>query len=642
MIEPATPLPHLSENGLTVLKKRYLIKDDQGRVLERPEHLFRRVARYIAEADYQYGKTDEEVAQREESFYTLMASLDFLPNSPTLMNADRPLGQLSACFVLPIEDSLESIFETLKHAALIHQSGGGTGFSFSKLRPKDDVVRSTMGVSSGPVSFMQVFNAATEAIKQGGTRRGANMGILRVDHPDVEEFIHCKQDTRRITNFNISIAVTDDFMQAVEKDTMFDLRHPKSGNSVRQVRARELFRQIVNSAWQTGEPGLIFIDRINADNPTPSVGMMESTNPCGEVPLLPYEACNLGSINVANMLTSDAKPRLDWEKLAHTVAEVTHFLDNVITRNRYPIAKIKETVDGNRKIGIGVMGWADLLLSLEIPYDSEEAVTQAREVAAWVDYHSKRASIALAKTRGAFPNFKQSRFATGRWMTEKHGTHATQRVTTAMWAALDQEIQTFGLRNATTTCIAPTGTISIIAGASGGIEPLFGVIFKRNVMNRTEMMEVHPLFNQLARIHGFYSQALFETVAQRGSIQELAAIPESVRQVFKTAQDIKPDWHVKMQAAFQAFTDNGVSKTINFAESALPEHVEQTYWLAYRSGVKGITVYRNNSRQNQPMQNQPVSEKSAPHPLICPECGLPLQAAEGCHSCPSCAYSLCI
>jgi ribonucleoside-diphosphate reductase alpha chain len=629
----------LSDNGRRVLEKRYLIKDSHGAVLETPEHLFRRVARFIAEGDFQYGRGEKDVAALEERFYHLLASLAFLPNSPTLMNADRPLGQLSACFVLPIEDSLESIFETLKHAALIHQSGGGTGFSFSRIRPRDDVVRSSMGVSSGPVSFMEVYNAATEAIKQGGTRRGANMGILRVDHPDIEAFIHCKQDLTRITNFNISVAVTDAFMQAVEAHTDYALIHPVSGETVRRVSARGVFNQIVQSAWQTGEPGLIFIDRINADNPTPAQGQIESTNPCGEVPLLPYEACNLGSINLGQMLTREGK--LDWERLADTTACVTHFLDNVITQNRYPIPQIKAVVDGNRKIGMGVMGWADLLIALEIPYDSEEAVELARDVAAWMDWHAKKASVQLAKERGPFPNFAQSQFAQGTWMQEKHCQQPTGKVRAEDWQALDEEIRQHGLRNATTTCIAPTGTISIIAGASGGIEPLFSVIFERNVMDGTRMLEVHPRFEASALAHGFHQEALLKEIAHRGTLQPFTSeIPDGVRRVFKTAQDVDPVWHVRMQATFQEFCDNGVSKTINFEESAPPQAIEESYWLAYRLGVKGMTVYRNNSRLQQPMAL--ATEKPTEHSQLCPDCHTKLQPGEGCLKCPLCAYSLCL
>jgi ribonucleoside-diphosphate reductase alpha chain len=597
--------PDVPANGLTVLERRYLIRDEQGNPQETPADLFARVARFIAEGDLAYGKSEAEVSALAGRFYDLMARLEFLPNSPTLMNAGRPLGQLSACFVLPVEDSMESIFETLKHTALIHQSGGGTGFSFSRLRPKGDVVRSTMGVSSGPVSFMEVYNAATEAIKQGGTRRGANMGILSIDHPDIESFISAKDDLRKVTNFNISVTVTDEFMAAVAADDSFDLRHPNTGKVLKTLKARQLFEKIVDSAWRTGEPGLVFVDRVNQDNPTPSLGKIESTNPCGEVPLLAYEACNLGSINLGRML--DENNHLNWDKLAETVYLTTHFLDNVITQNRFPIPQIQAMVEGNRKIGLGVMGWADCLLALGIPYNSEEAVLLGREVAAWIDYHSKLASIELAKTRGSFPNFSESRYARGQWLIEKHGQHPTQRITYKSWEVLNLQIEQYGLRNATTTCIAPTGTISIIAGASGGIEPVFALVFTRNVMDNTRMLEVHPRFATWLKREGLHHAELLEKVAQRGGVGGLAEVREEVQKLFVTSFDISPEWHVRMQAAFQEFTDNGVSKTINFPESASREAIAETYHLAFELGVKGITVYRNNSRQDQPMSLESAS-----------------------------------
>ena len=600
--------PAIPPNGMTVLARRYLIRDEHERVLETPADLLRRVARFIAEGDLAYGKTPAEVDALAEQFYMLMAKLEFLPNSPTLMNAGRPLGQLSACFVLPVDDSMESIFETLKHTALIHQSGGGTGFNFTHLRPKGDVVRSTMGVSSGPVSFMEVYNAATEAIKQGGTRRGANMGILQIDHPDIEEFISAKDDLRKVTNFNISVTVTDAFMQAVADDADFSLRHPNSGKTVKTVKARKLFDQIIDSAWRTGEPGLVFIDRLNADNPTPQLGRIESTNPCGEVPLLAYEACNLGSINLGRMLTPEN--RLDWDKLADTIRLATHFLDNVITQNRFPIPQIQEMVEANRKIGLGVMGWADCLLALGVPYNSEEAIVLGREVAAWIDYHSKLASIELAQQRGVFPAFAESRYASGDWLVEKHGSKPTQRLTHKSWQMLSDSIQKHGLRNATTTCVAPTGTISIIAGASGGIEPVFALAFTRNVMDNTRMLEVHPQFLAWLAANNLNSEPLLEQVAVQGSLKGLERIPEDIQRLFVTSFDIEPVWHVRMQAAFQEFTDNGVSKTINFPQDATREAIAETYRLAFQSGIKGITVYRNNSRLDQPMslESKPVTQ----------------------------------
>ncbi len=614
---------------MKVLERRYLARDAQGNLLETPRDLFWRVARFIAAADAQYGKSPQEVAALAHQFYELMATRQFLPNSPTLMNADRPLGQLSACFVLPIEDTMVSIFETLKDTALIHQSGGGTGFSFSKLRPKGDVVRSTMGVSSGPVSFMEVYNAATEAIKQGGTRRGANMGVLRIDHPDIEEFISAKDDLRKVTNFNISVTVTEDFMQAVASNSMFELRHPNTGEVVKKLPARQLFDQIVDCAWRTGEPGLLFVDHMNEANPTPQLGPIEATNPCGEVPLLPYEACNLGSINLGQMLNEE-EGYLDWDKLAETVTIAVHFLDNVITQNKYPLPEIQTMVEGNRKIGLGVMGWADCLLAMGIPYDTDEAIQFGREVAAWIDYHAKLASVELAKERGSFPNYPESRYATKDWLSHRHADRLTTKITQKGWRYLDGLIHQHGLRNATTTCMAPTGTISIIAGSSGGIEPLFALVFTRNIMDNTRMLEVNPLFEQVAKAQGFYSEELMEQVARQGSLQNILAVPEAVRRLFVTSFDIAPEWHVRMQAAFQEFTDNGVSKTINFPEEASREEVAQTYQLAYELGVKGITVYRNNSRSDQPMslegreQGQAMDLASdgevTTSPLHCPEC----------------------
>ena len=609
--EPEALTPAIPPNGMTVLARRYLIRDEHDQVLETPTDLLRRVARCIAEGDRAYGKSPAEVDLLAEEFYTLLAKLEFLPNSPTLMNAGRPLGQLSACFVLPIADSMESIFETLKHTALIHQSGGGTGFSFSTLRPKGDVVRSTMGVSSGPVSFMEVYNAATEAIKQGGTRRGANMGVLQIDHPDIESFISAKDNLRKVNNFNISVSITDAFMQAVADDTDFPLRHPNGGQIVKTVSARQLFNQIIDCAWRTGEPGLVFIDRINADNPTPALGRIESTNPCGEVPLLPYEACNLGSINLGRML--DAENRLDWDKLAIVARQATHFLDNVITQNRFPIPEIQHMVEGNRKIGLGVMGWADCLLALGIPYNAEEAILLAREVAAWIDYHSKLASIELAQQRGAFPTFAESRYAQGHWLLEKHGTKPTQRLTHKSWKQLSEQIQQHGLRNATTTCVAPTGTISIIAGASGGIEPVFALVFTRNIMDNTRMLEVHPQFAAWLNAHQLNTPDLLEQVAQQGGVQGLSPLPLEMQRLFVTSFDIEPQWHVRMQAAFQEFTDNGVSKTINFPEQATHAAITETYQLAFQLGIKGITVYRNNSRMDQPMSlKTPAATASTP------------------------------
>ncbi|MGE0200719.1 MAG: adenosylcobalamin-dependent ribonucleoside-diphosphate reductase [Candidatus Melainabacteria bacterium] len=587
--------PRLTENALTVLQQRYLLKDDTGRTRETPAELFTRVARHIAAGD-RAGDVSADTDALTDAFYDLMATGAFLPNSPTLMNAGRPepdsLAQLSACFVLPVADDLAGIFETLTHAALIHQSGGGTGFAFTRLRPQGDVVRSTMGISSGPIAFMGVFNAATDAIKQGGARRGANMGILRVDHPDIGAFIACKNDLRALTNFNISVSVPDAFMTAVKQNADWPLSMHPATSIQRVVKAGVLFEELVQSAWRTGEPGLIFLDAINRDNPTPQLGDIEATNPCGEVPLLPYEACNLGSINLGRLMTNERQ--IDWDRFRRVIHQSVHFLDNVITQNHYPIPQIAPMVNGNRKIGLGLMGWADVLLSMNIPYDSEEAVALAREVAAFLDYESKRASVALAQSRGAFPNFAGSRFSDPGWLTSRR--QPTARISADDWRRLAQDIAQNGIRNATTTCIAPTGTISIIAGASGGIEPLFAFEFTREILDGARLPETYP---------GYAA---------------VAGLPPSQRRAWVTALDIAPEWHIRMQAAFQACTDNGVSKTINFPENATPTQVAETFRLAHTLGVKGITVYRNNSRQGQPMQATPSGVAACDTASACEAC----------------------
>lgn len=564
--------PTLTPHAVAVLEKRYLKKDEKGKVIETPEEMFWRVAGNIAEAERLYGNQNS-AQELAEDFFRVMVSFDFLPNSPCLMNAGKELQQLAACFVLPVEDSLDAIFETVKQTALIHQSGGGTGFSFSRLRPKDDNVQSTGGVASGPVSFMRVFNMATEVIKQGGTRRGANMGVLRVDHPDIMEFIRIKQKPNEMENFNLSVGLTRTFMEALENEDDYPLINPRTQKEVRRLKAGDVFDAVVSAAWETGDPGVLFLDRINDANPTPQLGEIESTNPCGEVPLLPDEPCVLGSINLLGMVKKmDGRWEVDFGKLRETVRLGVHFLDNVIDRNQYPLPQIGTMARGNRKIGLGVMGLAHFLIRLGIPYNSQKALETVKEVMRFIQYQARQRSVELAEERGVFPNFKGSIF----------DSPGGVRV-----------------RNATLTTIAPTGTLSLLANCSSGIEPLFAIRYRRRALEDMEFLITDPLFLEIGEEEGFLDPELTQSLSEGASLRDLAEIPQKIRELFLTTFEIPPFWHIKVQAAFQEYTDNAVSKTINFPRDAKKDEVKEAYLLAYQERCKGVTIYRSGSKPGQ-------------------------------------------
>ena len=590
------PDPIINENAKIVLKRRYQRKDTEGIVYETTKELFWRVASAIAEEETKYKESSIKASALARDFYELMTSYSFLPNSPTLMNAGTDLGQLAACFVLPVEDAIEDIFDAVKHAAMIHKSGGGTGFSFSRLRAKDSVVGSTGGVASGPLSFLKIFNCATEQIKQGGTRRGANMGILRVDHPDIMEFIKAKELDGELNNFNLSIGLTEVFMKAVEKKADFDLIAPESGKTVGKLNARDIFNLLVHKAWESGDPGIVFLDRINRDNPTPKLGEMESTNPCGEQPLLPYEACNLGSINLGKCYAKGKNGKsseIDWDELKRIIHLSVRFLDNVIDASIYPLPQITETVEKNRKIGLGVMGWADLLYQLKVSYNSQTAVDLAERIMKFVRDEGRSASKALAAERGHFPTYVDSIFG---------------------------EANLGPYRNATITTIAPTGTLSIIAGCSSGVEPLFALSFVRNVMDNDKLMESNPFFEEALREANAYSANLMEEIAKVGTIKKMEHLPEDLRAIFVTSMDIEPIWHLKMQAAFQKYTDNAVSKTVNLPANATKEDIWDIYSKAYEFGCKGVTVYRDGSKTSQVLctgnSDKKKDEANAPKSIV--------------------------
>ncbi len=557
--------PRLSVNAMKVLQRRYLLRDTEGNIVETPQQLFRRVARAIAAADKEY---KQNAHHAEEEFYEMMINLEFLPNTPTLMNAGaQPSLGLAACYVLPIEDNLESIFSSLKWQALIHQGGGGVGFSFNRLRPKGELIQSSKGTSSGPVSFMRIFDTATDVIKNGGKRRGANMAVLRVDHPDILAFVSCKQQKGFLENFNISVAITDVFMHALKMNRTYALINPHTQKEVRKTAARDVWKKIMENAWKTGDPGIIFIDEINRHNAVLEAGEIETTNPCGEQPLLPFESCTLGSINLTKFVK---QKEVQWDKLGNIVERAVHFLDNTLDASTIPLMDVERTTKENRRIGLGVMGWAEMLILLEIRYDSNEALRMAETVMKFIQDHAHEASKQLAVIRGNFPNFNKS-----------------------TW----KKTQDY-MRNVAVTTIAPTGSLSIIANTSSGIEPLFGISFVREVMEGTQLPETNPVFTKIAKERGFYTEALMKKIAQNGSAAKVN-MPHDIKRLFVTAHEIKPEWHVRMQAAFQKFTDNAVSKTVNLPPDAAVKDVEKAYMLAYELQCKGITVFRYGSKEQQ-------------------------------------------
>lgn len=567
----------IGKNAIEVLKRRYLLRDNNGNIIETPSQMFRRVTKAVASAELEYN-TKNETRKIEEEFFAALSNLEFLPNTPTLMNAGTNVGQLSACFVIPVEDSLSGIFEAAKWTAIIHQSGGGTGFSFSRLRPSGDIVKSVDGQASGPITFMTVFDKTTDVIKQGGRRRGANMGILHIEHPDIIKFINCKLLPGFLSNFNISVAVTDKFLSAVKKKKKHHLVNPRTNKVVKIVDAQFVFNQIIENTWKTGDPGLIFIDEINRHNPTPHLGKIEATNPCGEQPLLPWESCNLGSINLSKVIIDG---KINWEKLKKLVHLGVRFLDNVISVNKYPIPQIEKITKSNRKIGLGVMGFAEALIRLGIPYNSKKGLETAAKLMSFIKKEGHQASQILGKERGNFPNFEKS-------IWKRNYKH---------------------MRNATVTTIAPTGTISIIAGCTSGIEPLFAVSFVRNIMEGTKLIETNQLFEDVAKKRKFYSKKLLEEIAKSGSVKKNTQVPDDLKKIFVTALDISPGWHIRMQAAFQKYTDNAVSKTVNLPTTAKYVDVKKAYLLAHKLKCKGVTIYRYGSKANQVLTIESFEKK---------------------------------